>query len=177
LKETSDDLRVSVRKLGPSIDRISQGQLIQNLETLSANAVEASANLRKVSNSLNDPTVILSLQQTLDSARVTFQNAQKITSDLDELIGDPKIRQNLRNLINGLSGLVSSTQQLEQQVEVAQFLQPLKEASNVSVPNSIGHFSTDNFPTANKPNIPTPETTASRKDRKPFVQKSSHTAN
>jgi len=26
------------------------------------------------------------LQQTLDSARVTFQNAQKITSDLDELM-------------------------------------------------------------------------------------------
>ncbi|HEY9297155.1 MAG TPA: MlaD family protein [Phormidium sp.] len=177
LKETSDDLRVAVGKLNPSIDRISQGQLIQNLETLSANAAEASANLRKVSNSLNDPTVILSLQQTLDSARVTFQNAQKITSDLDELIGDPKLRQNLRNLINGLSGLVSSTEQLEQQVEVAQFLQPMKEATNFSVPNSIGHFPTDNFPMENKPNVSTPETTARRKDRKPFSQKSSYDSN
>lgn len=177
LKETSDDLRVAVRKLGPSIDRISQGQLIQNLETLSANAAEASANLRKVSNSLSDPTIILSLQQTLDSARVTFQNAQKITSDLDELIGDPKIRQNLRNLINGLSGLVSSTEQLEQQVEVAQFLQPMKEATNLPLPNSIGHSPADNFPTQNKPNVAIPETTANRKDRKPLVQKSSHIDN
>ncbi|MFB2936067.1 MlaD family protein [Aerosakkonemataceae cyanobacterium BLCC-F154] len=177
LKETSDDLRVAVRKLGPSIDRIAEGQLIQNLETLSANAAEASANLRKVSNSLSDPTIILSLQQTLDSARVTFQNAQKITSDLDELIGDPKIRQNLRNLINGLSGLVSSTEQLEQQVEVAQFLQPMKEATKLPLPNTIGHFPTDKFPSANKPNVVTPETTANRKDRKPFVQKSSHTTN
>lgn len=173
LKETSDDLRVAVRKLSPSIDRIAEGKLIQNLETLSENAVEASANLRKVSSSLNDPTVILSLQQTLDSARVTFQNAQKITSDLDELIGDPKIRQNLRNLINGLSGLVSSTEQLEQQVEVAEFLQPMKSAANLPIPNSIGHFPADNTPTANKPNIETPETTA-RKDRKPISQKSSY---
>ena len=173
LKETSDELRVSVRKLSPSIDRIAEGQLIQNLETLSANAVEASANLRKVSNSLNDPTVLLSIQQTLDSARVTFQNAQKLTSDLDELIGDPKLRQNLRNLINGLSGLVSSTEQLQQQVEVAQFLQPMKEATNLQIPTNIGHSPTENLPTENKPNIETPETTA-RKDRKPFIQKSSH---
>ena len=177
LKETSDDLRVAVRKLSPAIDRIAQGQLIQNLETLSANAVEASANLRKVSSSLNDPTVILSLQQTLDSARVTFQNAQKITSDLDELIGDPKIRQNLRNLINGLSGLVSSTEQLQQQVEVAQFLQPMKAATNLPIPNTIGHSPTDNLPTQNKPNVAIPETTANRKDRKPLVQKSSHIDN
>ncbi|OKH38282.1 hypothetical protein NIES2119_09575 [[Phormidium ambiguum] IAM M-71] len=173
LKETSDDLRVAVRKLSPSIDRIAEGKLIQNLETLSENAAQASANLRSASNTLNNPVVLLSIQQTLDSARVTFQNAQKITSDLDELIGDPKLRQNLRNLINGLSGLVSSTEQLEQQVEVAEFLQPMKSAANLPIPNSIGHFPADNIPTANKPNIETPETTA-RKDKKPISQKSSY---
>jgi len=43
--------------------------------------------LRDVSNALNNPTNLLVLQQTLDSARVTFQNTQKITSDLDELTG------------------------------------------------------------------------------------------
>jgi phospholipid/cholesterol/gamma-HCH transport system substrate-binding protein len=176
LQQTSEELRVAVGKLSPSLDRISQGQLIQNLETLSANAVEASANLRQASSSLNDPTVILSLQQTLDSARVTFQNAQKITSDLDELLGDPKLRQNLRNLINGLSGLVSSTQELEQQVEVAQFLQPMKEATSLSVPSAIGHFPADNISNRRKPNLAKPENTA-RKDRKSFSQKSSYTGN
>jgi len=50
-----------------------------------------SANLRDISNALNSPTNLLVLQQTLDSARVTFQNAQKITSDLDELTGDPAL--------------------------------------------------------------------------------------
>lgn len=112
----------------PTLNRVNQGELIQNLETLSANAAQASANLRDVSNALNNPTNLLVLQQTLDSARVTFQNTQKITSDLDELTGDPALRDNLRQLINGLSGLVSSTQQLEQQVQVAQTLDSLKAA-------------------------------------------------
>jgi len=44
---------------------------------------------------------------------VTFANAQKISSDLDELTGDPKFRSNIRNLVNGLSGLVSSGSMLE----------------------------------------------------------------
>ncbi|MCY7275177.1 MAG: MCE family protein, partial [Phormidesmis sp. CAN_BIN44] len=59
----------------------------------------------------------------------TFQNAQKITADLDELTGDPQLRNDLRNLIKGLSGLTSSTQQLQQQAQVAQVLAPYAETS------------------------------------------------
>jgi phospholipid/cholesterol/gamma-HCH transport system substrate-binding protein len=130
ITKTSEQLRVTVNDLTPTLNRINQGELVQNLETLSANAVQASANLRDISNALNSPTNLLVLQQTLDSARVTFQNAQKITSDLDELTGDPAFRENIRQLINGLSGLVSSTQQLQQQVEVAETLDSLKAAVN-----------------------------------------------
>ncbi len=119
------DLRSTVYKLGPVVDQVQQGELLRNLETLSANAAQASANLRDVSNALNNQTNLAVLQQTLDSARATFQNAQKITADLEELTGDPALRDNLRKLINGLSGLVSSTQQLQQQSQVAQVLLPL----------------------------------------------------
>ncbi len=119
------DLRSTVDKLGPVVDQVQQGELLRNLETLSANAAQASANLRDVSNALNNQTNLAVLQQTLDSARATFQNAQKITADLEELTGDPALRDNLRKLINGLSGLVSSTQQLQQQSQVAQVLLPL----------------------------------------------------
>ncbi|HIK18162.1 MAG TPA: MCE family protein [Leptolyngbyaceae cyanobacterium M33_DOE_097] len=119
------DLRSTVYKLGPVVDRVDQGELLKNLEVLSANAVQASANLRDVSNALNSPTNLVVLQQTLDSARATFQNAQKITSDLEELTGDPALLDNLRKLINGLSGLVSSTDQLQQQTQVAQVLTPM----------------------------------------------------
>jgi phospholipid/cholesterol/gamma-HCH transport system substrate-binding protein len=122
LTETSQQLRSTVQTLTPTVNRVAQGDLIKNLETLTANAAQASANLRDVSNNLNNPNNLLVLQQTLDSARVTFQNAQKITSDLDELTGDPAFRKNVRQLVNGLSSLVSSTQELQQQVQVAQTL-------------------------------------------------------
>jgi phospholipid/cholesterol/gamma-HCH transport system substrate-binding protein len=142
--QTSDQLRVLLTSLTPAVGQINSavgklnttagqinvGGLLQNLETLSANAAEASANLRDISSGLNSPENILLLQQTLDSARTTFENAQKITSDLDELTGDPAFRNNLRQLVNGLGNLVSSTEQLQQQVQVAQTLAPASDAIN-----------------------------------------------
>lgn len=122
LNATSTQLRGSVASLSPIVSQVQRGKLIQNLEILSANAAQASANFRDVSTTLNNPESITLLRQTLDSARETFQNTQKITADLDELTGDPALRNNLRNLINGLSGLVSSTDQLEQQAQMAQIL-------------------------------------------------------
>ncbi|BAS54897.1 MULTISPECIES: MlaD family protein [Leptolyngbya] len=122
LSATSSELRTSVVRLSPILNRVESSQLINNLETLSANAVQTSANLRDISVTLNNPANITMLQQTLDSARATFENTQKITSDLDELTGDPQLRDNLKRLINGLSGLVSSTQQLQQQADIAQIL-------------------------------------------------------
>lgn len=136
LNQASEQLQVTFGGLSPTINRFNQGQLIRNLETLSANAAEASANLRDASNALNNPNNILVLQQTLDSARVTFANAQKITSDLDELTGDPQFRRNVREIVDGLSGLVSSTQQLQQQVQVAERLDSTEENSNITANSS-----------------------------------------
>jgi len=122
LSATSSDIRTSVARLSPILSQVEGSNLLRNLETLSANAAQTSANLRDVSVTLNNPNTITMLQQTLDSARATFENTQKITSDLDELTGDPQLRDNLKRLINGLSGLVSSTQQLQQQAQIAQIL-------------------------------------------------------
>lgn len=128
------DLRTSVNGLSPIVGRVQQGELLQNLEVLSRNAAEASANLRDASRSLNTPGNLVLLQQTLESARATFQNAQKITADLDELTGDPTFRRQLRQLVNDLSGLVSSTQQLQQQTQVAQTLSPLATKAESPTP-------------------------------------------
>ncbi len=125
LSQSSVQLRSTVGGLNSVLSKVEQGQLIQNLETLSANAAKASANLKTASDALSSPANLLVLQQTLDAARSTFQNAQKITADLDELTGDPKFRNNLKNLVNGLTGLVSSTQQLQQQTQTAQILAPI----------------------------------------------------
>ncbi|MBP0011864.1 MAG: MCE family protein [Roseofilum sp. SID2] len=126
LERTSEEMKIAVSTLTPILSQVQQGELINNLETLSANAAQASANLKDLSDDINNPTTLLMLQQTLDSARSTFQNAQKLTSDMDDLLGDPQFRQNIRNLVNGLGQLVSSTERLEEQAEIAQVLEPIK---------------------------------------------------
>ena len=136
LSETSDVLRSTVTSLTPALNRVNSGQLLRNLETLSANASQASANLRDLSTALSDRSTVVSLQATLDSARATFENAQKITSDLDELTGDPAFRDNLKSLVNGLGKLVSSTQQLEQDVYTASALEPARNVIITQFPTN-----------------------------------------
>lgn len=177
VRQTSDQLRVLLGSLTPTVNQINTtvgqlntttgqirvGELAKNLEVLSSNAAQASANLRDITTSLNNPNNVtllqqtldnavkvsanlrditsslnnpnntVLLQQTLDSARATFENTQKITSDLDELTGDPAFRENVRKLVNGLGKLVSSTQQLQQQVQVAQQLEPVSSEINQAV--------------------------------------------
>jgi phospholipid/cholesterol/gamma-HCH transport system substrate-binding protein len=107
---TSNEARSLLATVKPLI---ADGKLIANLQLLAENAAETSANLRKISGELNDPATIASLRDTLDSARATFANTKKITADLDELTGDPQLRSNIRNLINGLGGLLSNAPNLD----------------------------------------------------------------
>ncbi len=132
ISAASSQLRASVDQLSPTLNRLTQGELINNLESLSANAAQASVNLRDASKTLSDPNNLLVLQKTLDSARVTFENTQKITADLDELTGNPSFRKNLEQLVNGLSGLVSSSKQIEQKVQFATTLESVKTSVNSS---------------------------------------------
>jgi phospholipid/cholesterol/gamma-HCH transport system substrate-binding protein len=162
LNQASEQLKVTLSGLSPTLNRLNQGQVIQNLETLSANAAEASTNLRNASQALNDPNNILVLQQTLDSARVTFANAQKITSDLDELTGDPQFRQNVREVVDGLSGLVSSTQQLQEQVQVAKGFDSLTREENVNGTTNIS-------PVSVMPNFDKAEFSLAQKTLKPML--------
>lgn len=180
LRLTSDQLRLTIASLNPIIGQVEQSELLKNLETLSANAAQASVNLRDLSTSLNDPQTLLLIQQTLDSARSTFQNVQKITSDLDDLTGDPTLRQNLRRLINGLSNLVSSAETLHRQVQMAQAIEVSAAARSSRVPSPAKAAPpvpvTPTAPVAHSPDLapadaappvapsPSPEATASHED-------------
>ncbi len=146
LQDTSQELKVAVKSLSPILSRVEKGKLLENLEIMADNGAKASANLKSLSTTLNNPVTLLGLAQTLDSARVTFQNTQKITTELDQVTGDPKFRQNLIKLINGLSKLVSSTQTLDQQLTAVQ-------QGNFSPP--VAHLSTL------QPDTPLPETAQS----------------
>ena len=121
LSQTSDRLRIVVSEVSPLIE---EGEFIRNLEVLSANAAAASASFRSLAEGFDSTENLLLLQQTLESARATFQNAQKITADLDDLTGDPEFRENVRDLVDGLNDLVSSTHQLEEQTQIAQTFTP-----------------------------------------------------
>lgn len=118
ISATSDRLQTLATNLNETLDTTDTQQLARNLETLTANAAAASENLKNISETFNDPSSLVTIQQTLDSARVTFANAQKITSDLETFTGDPAFLENVRNLVNGLSNLVSSTESLERQIAI-----------------------------------------------------------
>ncbi|NBD17864.1 MAG: MCE family protein [Cyanobacteria bacterium] len=127
ISETSRELNRLVQILNPTLVKFNRDleeadvqEMVNNLETLTANAAEASENIKQASKTLNSKENLVLLQQTLDSARATFENTQKITSDLDQLTGNPELRQDLEDLIQGLSDLLSSTQDLEQQLAVAE---------------------------------------------------------
>ncbi len=118
----SDNLNETTVKLNKVLDAADTAKIMQNLEVLTTNGAILSEDLRAVSKNLNDPATIVTLQQTLDSARATFENTQKLTADLDELIGDPEFREKVRRLINGLSDLVSTGEELQQQIQIVQQL-------------------------------------------------------
>lgn len=178
LTDTSKQLKNLLIGLNPTLDKVNAtldssdtSKIMQNLEILTTNAATASANLRDLSATFNDPQTIILLQKTLDSARVTFENTQKITSDLDELTGNPAFRQNIIDLINGLSKLLSSTEQLEQQIATAQALEPIAEDLALK-PAKISDKSLNNTQkpqlslskSQTKPNLPpTPELNKSKK--------------
>jgi phospholipid/cholesterol/gamma-HCH transport system substrate-binding protein len=132
---TSKEARSLLASVKPLLN---DGKLIANLQQLAENAAETSANLRQVSGELNDPATIASLRETLDSARATFANTKKITADLDELTGDPKLRSNIRNLVNGLGGLLSNAPNLDS-------IAPTATNSTIEVARSKSNTDDDRF--------------------------------
>lgn len=131
VRDTSDKLGSAIATLTPAIENLSTAlsaadteKLVTDLEAVAANAAAASEDLRLFAEDINDPSNVTVLQETLNSARATFANAEKITADLDELTGDPELRRNLRQLVESLSDLVSSAETLEQELEVARSAEP-----------------------------------------------------
>jgi phospholipid/cholesterol/gamma-HCH transport system substrate-binding protein len=82
---------------------------------------------------------------------------------MDELTGDPAFRLNLRNLVNNLSGLVSSSQQLQQQAQLAQILTPIAQASADSS-NATPTNQTNSPSHSVDPNVPATQKAAISKE-------------
>lgn len=141
LNRSTADLEAITATLAPAIQ---DSEFIQNLDQLSGNATLAIADIQAITSTVNTPENLVILQQTLDSARNVFQSAQKVLADVDDLTGDPALRQNIRNLINGLNTLLSLTNQLEQDSRLAQVLtpasgQPLDRVTLTAMPRALAH--------------------------------------
>jgi len=137
ISTTSDRLQTLVAKIDKTVDAADTEKLAQNLNELTTNAVVASDNIKNITASFGSDQSLVSLQKTLDSARVTFDNSQKITSDLESITGDPAFLKNVRDLVNGLSNLVSTSQQLEQQIQTSQAVKPLQSGKFAPSDNTI----------------------------------------
>jgi phospholipid/cholesterol/gamma-HCH transport system substrate-binding protein len=157
VEASSASLRQILASLGSQLENT---EFLANLETLSANAVAASEDLKEISASLNSPENLVLLQQTLESARDVFQSAQKIMADVDELTGDPTFRTNIRNLVNGLGNLVSTTERLETQTQLAQILE--NTALSTSAATANGDQLTPALVSQANPEALSPETSSPR---------------
>lgn len=132
INSTTQQLSGLVEGLSPVLNDFQQANIIENLNTVSTNAAEASANLRNLTQAVSDQNNLTLIQETLNSARTTLETLEQISSDVNELTGDPNVRDNIRKLINGLGRLLGSTQQLEQQKNVSQQLTHLEEVVNTT---------------------------------------------
>jgi phospholipid/cholesterol/gamma-HCH transport system substrate-binding protein len=121
INRSSTNIETITATLSPAIQN---SEFLVNLDRLSADALLAAADIRSITGTFNRPENLVTLQQTLDSARTVFQSAHKVLADVDELTGDPALRRNIRDLINGLSNLVSLSEQLDQASQVALALAP-----------------------------------------------------
>lgn len=73
----SEDLILLMNNLNPVVAQVNEGELMDNLEVLSTNLRRASAKLLVATNAMAEPANVQLLQETLDSARMTFQNADR----------------------------------------------------------------------------------------------------
>lgn len=137
MAQTSTTLRNTLSQLTPFSRSLGESQLIQNLDRLSSNAAEASGHFRDLTGALSEPKTLNQLRETLDAARQTFRNIQKISGDLDNLTGDATFRQNIKNIINGLGSLLGSTRELQEQLALASQLDRLQVAQAATVPTSV----------------------------------------
>ena len=120
IQRTSDSLRAFIGDISPALNGGQGTSILKNLEVLSVHAAAAAANIRTLTATATEPDALLELRQTLTAARGTLQNVERITTDLDQLTGDPDFRKNLQNIIRGLGQLFSSMEMLQYQVALAE---------------------------------------------------------
>ncbi|MCS6782988.1 MAG: MlaD family protein [Gloeomargarita sp. SKYBB_i_bin120] len=62
-------------------------------------------------------TSLVRLNRTLETAQSAFTAFRKVATDVDQITGDPRIREDIKNLIRGLGKLLKLTEDMRQQLQ------------------------------------------------------------
>lgn len=110
LKQVTQDARISFKELQ------SAAQAVERAGVKVGNAADATTGMIR-GNQQNLRSALLRLNTTLDTAQATFVAFRKVATDLDQITGDPQIREDLKRLIRGLGKLISMSEEIRFQIE------------------------------------------------------------
>jgi phospholipid/cholesterol/gamma-HCH transport system substrate-binding protein len=135
LSQTSKQLNRSLRRLDPLAQQLEQTKVLSSLDQIAMNTAILTSDLQKFSGALSDPQTLQRLHTLLAAAESLILNLNKITSDVDELTGNPRFREDVLELIHALSKLFSLVQKFSEQLSQAEALNQV--AGQVAVPAEL----------------------------------------
>ncbi len=110
VKQVTQDARISFKELQ------SAAQAVERAGVKVGNAADATTGMIR-GNQQNLRSALLRLNTTLDTAQATFVAFRKVATDLDQITGDPQIREDLKRLIRGLGKLISMSEEMRFELE------------------------------------------------------------
>lgn len=91
----------------PLLTELRSGNLVGNVEALTAVAAEAAADIQRLQSEVLSDANVRALRESVQTLSKTLQHIERITGDLGGLTGDKRVTGNLKQLIEALSRLVA----------------------------------------------------------------------
>lgn len=110
VKQMTQDARTSFKELEAA------AQQVERAGVKVGTAADATTGLIRT-NQQTIRTSLVRLNSTLETAKSTFVAFRKVATDLDQITGDPQIREDLKKLIRGLGKFISMSEEMRLQLE------------------------------------------------------------
>ncbi|APB33536.1 Mammalian cell entry related domain-containing protein [Gloeomargarita lithophora Alchichica-D10] len=110
VKQVTQDARTSFKELQAA------AQQVERSAVKVGTAADATTGLIRT-NQRTIQTSLVRVNSTLDTAKSTFVAFRKVANDLDQITGDPQIREDLKRLIRGLGKFISLSEEMRWQLE------------------------------------------------------------
>ncbi|MCS7031673.1 MAG: MlaD family protein [Gloeomargarita sp. SKYG116] len=122
LTRSLGDLNKDVRRLTVEARQTLQqvqaaAQQVEQAGTRMATAADTTTAILR-ENRATLRTSLVRLNRTLETAQSAFTAFRKVATDVDQITGDPQVREDIKNLIRGLGKLLKLTEEMRHQLEV-----------------------------------------------------------